>query len=145
MPDPNHPCQECEIAAGRLDSAGLPPLRRGPFVVHPRTDGGAVPGWFVVAPVRHTEQIDALDDRELAELGPVLAEVAAALRESTPAERVYLSVFAEVLHHLHVHVIARPPDAPASRTGPRVFLSDAKADADAVRRVAERVFARLAT
>lgn len=145
MTDHDDPCQECEIAAGRVDPAGLPPLHRGPFVVHPRTDGGAVPGWFVVAPVRHAEQIDALDDRELAELGPVVAEVAAALRESTPAERVYVSVFAEVLHHLHVHVIARPPGAPAELTGPRVFLATAKADADAARRVAERVFARLAT
>jgi diadenosine tetraphosphate (Ap4A) HIT family hydrolase len=117
-------------------------LRRGPFVVHAIPEGGPVPGWLVVAPARHVEQIDALRADELASLGPLLAQVAAALRAETSCEKVYVSIFAEVLPHLHVHVIARPPGLPAAEIGPRLFLADGRAGgAEALTR---RVLARLA-
>jgi diadenosine tetraphosphate (Ap4A) HIT family hydrolase len=117
-------------------------LRRGPFVVHAIPEGGSVPGWLVVAPARHVEQIDALRAEELASLGPLLAQVAAALRAETTCEKVYVSIFAEVLPHLHVHVIARPPGLPAAERGPRLFLAEGRAEgAEALTR---RVLARLA-
>jgi hypothetical protein len=80
----------------------------------------------VVAPLRHVEQWDALDALEQAELGPLLGRVCAALRAETPAAKVYVSVFAEVVAHLHVHVIARPPELPAEERGARVFLAEAR-------------------
>jgi diadenosine tetraphosphate (Ap4A) HIT family hydrolase len=117
-------------------------LRRGPFVVHAIPEGGPVPGWLVVAPARHVEQIDALRAEELSLLGPLLARVAAALRAETSCEKVYVSIFAEVLPHLHVHVIARPPGWAAAEAGPRLFLAGGRAEgAEALTR---RVLARLA-
>jgi diadenosine tetraphosphate (Ap4A) HIT family hydrolase len=98
----------------------------------------------VVAPARHVEQIDALRPDELRELGPLLASVTAALRAETPCEKVYLSVFAEVLPHLHVHVIARPPGLPPEERGPRLLLADGRADAAGAEALARRVQARLA-
>jgi diadenosine tetraphosphate (Ap4A) HIT family hydrolase len=117
-------------------------LRRGPFVVHAIPEGGPVPGWLVVAPARHVEQIDALRPEELASLGPLLAQVAAALRAETTCEKVYVSIFAEVLPHLHVHVIARPPGLPAAQIGPRLFLAEGRAEG--VEALTRRVLARLA-
>ena len=104
-----------------------------------------MPGWFIVAPARHVEQIDALDPQALHELGPLVAEVAAALRAETPCAKVYVSVFAEVLHHFHVHVIARPPGLAAEWHGPRLFLAEGTADPEETAALARRVFARLAT
>ena len=98
------PCPECAIVQGAAPG-GAPVLRRGPFVIHARPEPSPVPGWLVVAPVRHVEQVDALVPDEQRALGPLLAEVAAALRAETPCEKVYLSAFAEVLPHLHLHVI----------------------------------------
>jgi diadenosine tetraphosphate (Ap4A) HIT family hydrolase/TM2 domain-containing membrane protein YozV len=137
-------CIECRIAAGQEKPSGLAPLRRGPFLVHPRPEASPLPGWFIVAPARHVEQIDALDAEAVGMLGPLVAEVAAALRAETPCEKVYVSVFAEVVPHLHVHVIARPPGlAPESR-GPRIFLAAATADPAEIASLARRVMARLA-
>jgi diadenosine tetraphosphate (Ap4A) HIT family hydrolase len=116
----------------------------GAFVVHPRLETPPVPGWMVVAPVRHVEQWDALDAAELRELGPLLARVSAALRAATPTAKVYVSVFAEVLPHFHVHVIARPPDLPADQRGARLFLAEGNAvDAERLA-LTRRVYARLA-
>ncbi len=101
-----------------------------------------MPGWLLVAPARHVEQLDALRPEELSGLGPLLAQVAAALRAETSCEKVYLSIFAEVLPHLHVHVIARPPGWPAAEAGPRLFLAGGRAEG--AEALARRVLARLA-
>jgi diadenosine tetraphosphate (Ap4A) HIT family hydrolase len=122
---------------------GAPVLRRGPFVVHAAPEPFPVPGWLFVAPARHVEQVDALHAGERAALGPLVAEVAAALRAETPCEKVYVSVFAEVLHHCHVHVVARPPDLPATERGPRLFVSERRANPAEALEVARRVHARL--
>ncbi len=137
-------CPECGLVGAGRTPLGAPVLRRGPFVVHARPEPSPVPGWLFVAPIRHVEQIDDLDAGERAALGPLLAEVAAALRAETPCAKVYLSIFAEVLHHCHVHVVARPPDHPAAERGPRLFASEPRADPAAALAIARRVHARLA-
>lgn len=129
-------CPECLALA---DPATDVVLRTDRFAVHPVIGGGAVPGWLVVAPLRHVEAIDRLDAGEQAELGPLLSRVGAALRAATPTEKLYVNVFAEVVPHLHVHVIARPPSLPADRRGVRLFLDPARADPAEVARIAAAV------
>jgi diadenosine tetraphosphate (Ap4A) HIT family hydrolase len=136
-------CIECQIASGQEKPSGLAALRRGPFIVHPRPEPSPLAGWFIVAPARHVEQIDALAPGEAALLGPLLTEVAAALRAETSCEKVYVSVFAEVVPHLHVHVIARPPDLAPEARGARVFLAEPTAHPAEVEALARRVIFRL--
>jgi diadenosine tetraphosphate (Ap4A) HIT family hydrolase/TM2 domain-containing membrane protein YozV len=136
-------CIQCRIAAGQEKPSGLAPLRRGPFLVHPRPEVSPLPGWFIVAPARHVEQIDALDAEAVGMLGPLVAEVATALRAETPCEKVYVSVFAEVVPHFHVHVIARPPGLAPENRGPRIFLAEATTDPAEMASLARRVMARL--
>lgn len=131
-------CPECERIAG-----GTELVRRGPFVVHGKWETPSVPGWMIVAPARHVEQIDLLHVEEAAALTPLLVEVTAALRLSTPCEKVYVSVFAEVLPHLHVHLIARAPDAPAEVRGPKVFAAPPIADPSVADAVTRGVLSRL--
>ena len=142
-------CPECAIARTGCLPGGARVLRRGAFVVHPRPEPSPVPGWLVVAPARHVEQIDALTADEQRGLGPLLAEVAAVLRAETPCEKVYLSVFAELLPHLHVHVIARPPGLREEDRGARLFASTRRADeaerVDLFRRVQSRLARAWAT
>ena len=132
-------CPECEIGIVR----GVEPIRRGAFVLHPRSEDAAVPGWWIVSPVRHVEQVDQLTADELAALGPAIAEVAAALRASTSCEKIYVNVFAEILPHFHVHVIARPAGLPDSARGPAIFRAPPFADSRSTDAVAARVAARL--
>jgi len=137
-------CPECRVATGELLPRGLASLRRAGFLLHPKLEAPPVPGWFVVAPERHVEQIDALTPAELQALGPLVAATSAALRAGTPCARVYVCVFAELLPHFHVHVIARPPELPEPDRGPGVFLAQGSRDADPDLSVARRVLASLA-
>jgi diadenosine tetraphosphate (Ap4A) HIT family hydrolase/TM2 domain-containing membrane protein YozV len=136
-------CPECRVATGADTVHGLPALRLGPFVLHPKLEAPPVPGWLVVAPLRHVEQWDALDPAELRALGPLVARVSSALRAETPTAKVYVSVFAEVLPHFHVHVVARPPDLPAEERGARLFQSEGRAPEAEVQALARRVYAHL--
>jgi diadenosine tetraphosphate (Ap4A) HIT family hydrolase len=111
--------------------------------VHAKLEAGGVPGWMVVAPLRHVEAVDALSAEEQAALMPLVAQVATALRRQTPTEKVYVAVFSEVVPHFHVHVIARPPDLPLADRGPRVFEVVAPAAARRADDVGRLVLAQL--
>jgi diadenosine tetraphosphate (Ap4A) HIT family hydrolase len=134
-------CPEC----ARLQERGRPLLRRGPLAVHGRLEPGPVPGWLVVAPQRHVEQLDALDEHEAAALGPLLRESAAALRRAAGGEKIYLAVFAELLPHLHVHVVARPRDWPAAQRGAALLQAPETVAPEEAERVTRRALELLAT
>lgn len=136
-------CAQCELVAGSRRARGFAPIARGAFVVHPKMEASAVPGWWVIAPARHVEAFDALTPAEQGALGAIVGEVSAALRASTPAAKIYVSIFAEILPHLHVHVIARPPDLDEALRGPNIFLAKTAADAAEIAAVDARVAARL--
>ena len=136
-------CPECRVASDGALVRGGSPVLLGLFAVHPRLESPPVPGWLVVAPQRHVEQWDALEARELLELGPLVARVAAALRAETPTARVYVSVFNEVLPHFHIHVVARPPELPVDDRGARLFLSEGQASDAESEETWRRVSARL--
>jgi diadenosine tetraphosphate (Ap4A) HIT family hydrolase len=129
-------CLECDFLGQRADDPSV--LRTGHFAVHGRIEAPPVPGWMIVAPHRHVEQLDALPPGAQAELGPLLARVSDALRAATPTARIYVCTWNEMLSHLHIHVIARPPDNPPERRGARLFLEDAPTD-PAARKAADDV------
>jgi diadenosine tetraphosphate (Ap4A) HIT family hydrolase len=117
-------------------------VRRGPLVVHARPEPGGVPGWMIVAPERHVESLEGLTSTEQAALLPLVVEVAAALRAETACEKTYTAVFSEVLPHLHVHVIARPPGLADAFRGPGVFAAP-PVSAEEAEGVSERVLRHL--
>ena len=95
----------------------------GTFAVHGKLETPPVPGWMVIAPRTHLTQYDELPNGGQTELGALIGRVSAALRAATPAEKIYVCVFAEQLEHLHVHVIARPPGYAIK--GPAIFSAPA--------------------
>ena len=66
--------------------------------------GGEVVGFSYLEPKRHIPHITDLDGEEARTLGPVLAKVTRALKESTGAELVYIYVFGGGIPHLHIHL-----------------------------------------
>ncbi len=85
--------------------------------------GTSLPGWLVVIPRRHVLALDELTPDEAADLGPLLSDLTAALREVVQCEKTYVALFAEAegFEHLHFHVIPRHPGLDAAYRGPRVF------------------------
>jgi diadenosine tetraphosphate (Ap4A) HIT family hydrolase len=136
-------CPECRLTSPRAAVRGAAVSTLGAFVLHPKLESPPVPGWLVLAPRRHVTQWDALDAGELRELGPLVARVMAALRSETPAAKVYVSVFAEVLPHFHVHIVARPPDLAPEKRGAFVFLTEGAPVETESAAIYKRVAARL--
>jgi diadenosine tetraphosphate (Ap4A) HIT family hydrolase len=69
--------------------------------------GDPTPGFSYLEPLRHIRYVHELDGEESATFGPVLARCAAALKEATSAELVYVYIFGGGIPHLHVHLAAR--------------------------------------
>jgi diadenosine tetraphosphate (Ap4A) HIT family hydrolase len=112
--------------------------------------GGALPGWMVVIPRRHVTALDELTGDEAAELGPLLADLTAALRETVGCTKTYVALFAEAegFAHVHFHVIPRMPDQNHDLRGPRIFGlmgadQDLQVPADVMDQVATDVAAAL--
>lgn len=122
---PARDCAECAAIRGdRLPEGGF--LFENPdFVVHGVLGGSPLPGWIVIAPRRHLESIAELSARQQARWFELAALVDQAQRAALGAEKVYIALFAEVIPHLHLHLVPRYADTPAELRGPRCFLSDA--------------------
>jgi diadenosine tetraphosphate (Ap4A) HIT family hydrolase len=66
--------------------------------------GDPVAGFSYLEPKRHIPFITDLDGPEAASFGPTVARCAAALKEATGADAVYVYVFGCGIPHLHVHL-----------------------------------------
>ena len=82
----------------------------------------SLPGWLVVLPRTHVRALDELSPQATDELGRILHDLSAALREVVGCVKTYVMLFAEAegCGHLHIHLVPRMPDQPADATGPRV-------------------------
>jgi diadenosine tetraphosphate (Ap4A) HIT family hydrolase len=65
---------------------------------------GYTTGFAYLEPKRHVPHIEDLDGEEANTFGIVLAKVAAALKEASRADRVWIHVFGGGIPHLHVHL-----------------------------------------
>ncbi len=83
----------------------------------------SLPGWLVLIARRHLEAIDELTDEEAAELGVLLRQTSAALKEVTGCVKTYVIQFAEAAEHPHVHfhIIPRMADQPEERGSLGIF------------------------
>jgi len=125
-------CHECRIVHGAVSPRGLTPVRRGAFVIHSEAGRLAEAGRFVVVPECHVSHLGALSADQLATLGPLLAELTAALREEMGCEEPDVTI--EGQHaHLRVSVVARRPGESAG--GPTEGGEDGERAIELARRV----------
>ena len=82
-----------------------------------------LPGWLVVVPTRHVTSFTELSVEAADELGGLVRRCSAALEAVTGCVKTYLMQFSEAegFAHLHLHLVPRMPDHPATALGPRVF------------------------
>ena len=83
--------------------------------------GFEVPGWLFLQLRRHGEGAWSMDAAEAAEFGVLVAQLSAAIRVATGAERVYLAAYGELFPHFHVLLHPRLPGAPEAERGPSLF------------------------
>jgi diadenosine tetraphosphate (Ap4A) HIT family hydrolase len=134
-PNPNNPCTACHITR----ASSQPFVSFKDFIVTAKPELGAVPGWMLIIPKQHIEHIDALSEEQSVEMALIISKTSKALRTATACEKIYVCVFAEVLHHLHVHVIARPNDLPIHLRGPAIFNAPSLCNKEEAKRTTHRV------
>ena len=118
-------CHTCELTARR--DKGEAPLWDNIFrtqywdLVH--SYNTSLPGWLVLVARRHLAAIDEMSAAEAAELGGLLQQVSASLKQVTGCQKTYVMQFAEHPQHPHVHfhVVPRLNEQPETHRGPRVM------------------------
>lgn len=92
-----------------------------------------LPGWLVLVPTSHVTAVADLSADAAAELGTLIHRLSRALHEVTGCVKTYVMQFAEAdgFSHLHVHLVPRAADLPATLKGPAIFgyLTDDEGDA----------------
>ena len=104
---------------------------------------------------KFAQSFHPLTAEEAAGLGPLIQRASAALTAELGCPKVYVCLFTEAANapHVHVHLIARPPDLPRERRGPGIFdyLREAvhsgqnQADVGEAEKLAVAIRARLAS
>lgn len=89
-------------------------LRQGPWLLrhHPRP--APLAGWLLLDARRHLGGPIDFQPEEAAAFGPMLQRCSALVRTLTGCERVYAIAFGEGARHLHVHLIPRHGEDPAT-------------------------------
>jgi diadenosine tetraphosphate (Ap4A) HIT family hydrolase len=124
MSTPRPDCPLCAVVAG----SGLPPsylVYQTPlWRLDHNTAPSDIPGWLVLKPTRHVENLAELTPEEAMELGQLIPAVAAAIQQETKADRVYLVSWGESARHIHIHFVPRALDWPVERRAHLVFNFD---------------------
>lgn len=103
VPDEN--CVLCDVPAVDSNFGRVEVWRDGCWRLTTSVGpGDPTPGFSYLEPLRHIRYLHELDGEESVTFGPVIARCAAALKEATGAELVYVYIFGGSIPHLHVHL-----------------------------------------
>jgi diadenosine tetraphosphate (Ap4A) HIT family hydrolase len=101
-------CLACDLAEGRVPLPGGNLLDSGRWLVE-HCIGPLGVGTLVVKPLRHVLHVADLDERESAELGPLLARTADVAGRLTAAEQVYVCLWSHAGGTpVHLHFVVQP-------------------------------------
>lgn len=123
-------CLSCDIERGRPKVDFV--YKSDRWTVNHRIpeNGKSWPGWLVAQPRRHVSHVGELTDVELNELGHVLANVDAVLRDQGGADRTYIASLGVTPEtHLHFHLAPQHGD---SFEGAKALSIEPSASADTV-------------
>jgi diadenosine tetraphosphate (Ap4A) HIT family hydrolase len=101
-------CLACDLAEGRVPLLGGTLLDSGRWLVE-HCIGPLGVGTLVVKPRRHVIHVADLDERESAELGPLLGRTADVAGRLTAAEQVYVCLWSHAGGTpVHIHFVVQP-------------------------------------
>jgi len=99
-------CLQCKLS-GRKPGAAI--LYRDEHLTVSPYAKKLSPGFLVITPRRHVEDIDLLDAGEREKLFSAACAFSSLLKEKLGAERVYWTVFCESSRHVHLWILPRLP------------------------------------
>ena len=100
-------CLICQLASEKGKTASL--VYRNHQVLLWQNMEVNLPGYFIIAPIRHITLYHELTEIEAQQLCQVTKQVTAILHEKYGAEKIYQCCFGELVPHLHFHLFPRYP------------------------------------
>ena len=110
--------ENCAICQLRADSAAREryEIRRSHlWVLRHHPDPAPLPGWLLLDSLRHCSGPLDFSEEEAADWGLAVRHASALVKQITGCQRVYAIAFGEGAQHLHLHLIPRHLDDPASK------------------------------
>ena len=136
-------CLSCDVIAGRRETPGGVIFENELWHLTHQVSPVQLPGFLILQPRRHVEQLGDLTAAEAAALGPVMTAASQALSLHSQARKVYVCSFGSLVMHVHFYLVPLTAVIPSDINGANllneVFTgrwagSDAEA-ADAAARV----------
>ncbi|HEY7465092.1 MAG TPA: HIT domain-containing protein [Dehalococcoidia bacterium] len=98
-------CLSCDVIAGRRETPGGVIFEGELWHLTHQVSPVRLPGFLILQPKRHVEQIGDLTEEEAATMGPVMAAASQALNLHLQARKVYVCSFGSVLVHVHFYLV----------------------------------------
>ena len=116
------------------------------FAYHPTEEAPGYLGHLILIPKRHALDYASLTGEEAQAIGLLTTRISRSLKECAGAEKVYAVFYGEVTPHLHIHLTARYPEAPAEylRWNVEDWPEAPQGDSDAIAALCSRLQAMLA-
>jgi histidine triad (HIT) family protein len=140
-------CLFCDVQHGKPPAVGGAVYEDElVYAYHWDDEGTGYLGHLVLITRRHTPEFADLTPAEAQAVGLLIARLSSGLKACTGAEKVYAVFYGEVTPHLHVHLTARYPDAPAQylRWHVEDWPGAPRGDADTIAALSDRLRATLA-
>ena len=113
-------CQSCNTVLGFVPPPGGIIYENNHWIVFLGAGSLSVPQGYIVLR-RHCEEMSELTTEESCTLGTVMRSTTQVFRNVLKPARVHLALYAEVVRHIHWHVVPRLPNMPAGNI-PLAFL-----------------------
>ena len=85
------------------------------WVLRHHPDPAPLPGWLLLDSLRHCSGPLDFSEAEASDWGRAVRDASCLVKQITGCERVYAIAFGEGAQHLHLHLIPRHLDEPASK------------------------------
>ena len=110
-------CLSCDVIAGRQETPGGVIFESDYWHLSHQVSPVLLPGFLILQPVRHVEQIGALTMEEASTLGPVLSAASQGLNRILDARKVYACSFGSFVQHVHFYLVPLVAAIPADIAG----------------------------
>ena len=114
----NYPVENCAICLLHANPAAREryEIRRSElWVLRHHPDPAPLPGWLLLDSIRHCSGPLDFSEAEASDWGLAVRDASCLVKQITGCDRVYAIAFGEGAQHLHLHLIPRHLDLPASK------------------------------
>ncbi len=127
-------CFSCRSISSKQRISPGPPIHEGKYWLVEHAYPCRLKGWLVLVLRRHAESLHELEPEEFRELAELQYQLARLLFQELGCEKEYSVCLAEAehFHHIHFHLVPKPPGLPDELKATKIFALLAVEEKDAI-------------